>query len=137
MNPGRWVPQIEDALASGVPDRIGVAWAIIMETGGQRGCQTKAARVWGVHRARVSEALSGAAPISDAILAGIGRTSNIRPDVLWSGCHPFAIRPPFNDTEPLEPGDVAWEAQWAMLRMSFATLRSVSELRDRHPSIFP
>lgn len=132
---GRWEPKLEAALASGDPGRVGLAWAIILAEGGQRGAQTKCVREWGVDPSQISQALSGKAPLSRQTAEQIARATKARLDVIWSGAHPFAIRISHGPT--IEPGDDLWEILWGAARIADPSIPTSDDLKKQRPDLFP
>lgn len=109
---GRWDSAVEAALASGDERRRNLAWVIIGQTGGLRGCQSQFAERIGKTQGQVSSWLRGVQGITDdaieALVEGTGlyRLDFIRPD------HPLAIR--HGNGPAWEPGDPEWLKWWTV-----------------------
>lgn len=134
---GRWRAQLEAALASDDPGRIGIAWAIIKQTGGEEHGDIKEAAVaFRVDNKLLSAQLTGAKPVTLPVLRKIEAATGTKLSVLTSGAHPFAV-PMIESEGYCEPGDPNWETVYSALRVMEPDVPSESELRSAYPQLFP
>ena len=135
--PQRWHPKLEDALASGDPGRIGIAWAIIRhEVDPDHGSIKAAAKAWDVDNGLLGSQLTGAKPWTLNVMRKIAAASKTQLSVLVSGAHPLGV-PNVESAGYCEPGDPNWETVWAALRVSDPSIPSERELRENEPLLFP
>jgi transcriptional regulator with XRE-family HTH domain len=135
-HPNRWDETLEDALASGDFRRRNLAWIIILEVGGGRGCQGRFGERIGKAQGIVSNWLRGKRELNSASLASIAKAVGRPISDLETPCHPLAVSS--GGGIIYEPGDAAWLRWWAMWRLEDPINHPpVRELVRDFPDLFP
>lgn len=134
--PGRWESSLEDALASGRAVSIGLAWAIILVTGGDRpGCIAEFCRRAGVSEPAVDNGLKGRS-FGPRQRARVVAKTGLREDLFSRGEHPYSLGA-HSQGSRIEPGNRLWAGMWQIMADNDPGMLSVSELRQNHPKLFP
>jgi len=134
--PGIWEPALEDALASDSDRRVGLAWAVIMLTGGKAsGCRAAFHRITGVSESALSNGLSGLS-FGPKQIARITKSSKLRDDLFEGGNHPLSVRVDYIG-RVIEPGDALWRGVWEIVATERPDALTPAELEQSFPDLFP
>lgn len=134
--PGRWEPAIEEALASGRAVSVGLAWAIVLVTGGDRpGCIAEFCRRAKVSEPAVDNGLKGRS-FGPRQRARVVANTGLRDDLFTRAEHPYSFGSHAIGSR-IEPGHPLWAGFWQIMADSDPGTPSVSELRQNHPKLFP
>lgn len=134
--PGRWNPKLEEALASDSPGRRGLAWCIILETGGGPKCIKAFDHLYEVGYKTLLNQINGATDVSKPLIRKVAEKTGVGINIIWSGAHPFAV-PYIHADGFVEPGDRNWETIYAAMRSERDEMRTIEELRSEYPKTFP
>jgi hypothetical protein len=140
---GRWDPHLEAALASDDVGRRGLAWAIILKTGGLKGSIKAFARELRAADPDASDPyknllnqLNGESPVSLPVVRRVAESLDVGIHLIWSGAHPFAVNL-IGEKGFLEPGEPNWDTIYAAQRVVRPSMRTIEQIRSQFPQAFP
>ena len=90
--PRHWIHRLEQALASDNVIQMGLAWSVILATGGrQRGDMADFCEIVGLETPVVSGALGGDRKLGNKTIQRICVATGVCQSLFYRGCHPYSL----------------------------------------------